>query len=46
MNYVTKKEGGGENVGSRTYLLESEHKYKMFQLANRELSFDVDVSTL
>lgn len=41
LNYVT-----GSNVGSRAYFLESDDKYKMFKLANRELSFDVDVSTL
>lgn len=45
LNYVTKTETG-QNVGSRAYFLESEDKYKIFKLGNRELSFDVDVSTL
>ena len=30
--------------GSRLYLLESEDKYKMFKLKNREISFDYDFS--
>lgn len=40
------KQGG--NVGSRFYLLDSANKgkYRMFNLKNREFSFDVDVSTL
>lgn len=39
------KQGG--NVGSRFYLLDSnQDKYRMFNLKNREFSFDVDVSTL
>jgi cellulose 1,4-beta-cellobiosidase len=33
-------------VGSRIYLLESDDRYKLFKLGNRELAFDVDVSTL
>ena len=37
----------GSNVGSRTYLLDSDgSNYKMFQLLNQEFTFDVDVSTL
>ena len=36
----------GDNVGIRTYLLESENKYKIFHLNNREFAFDVDVSQL
>ena len=35
LNYVTKHDDGGENVGSRAYFLESENKYKLFKLANR-----------
>jgi len=35
----------GGNVGSRFYLLDGE-KYRMFNLKNKEFSFDVDVSTL
>lgn len=34
------------NVGSRLYLLDSENSYKAFKLKNREIAFDVDVSTL
>jgi len=34
------------NIGSRTYLLESVYKYRMFKLKNREFTFDVDVSQL
>merc|ERR1719203_2223105 len=30
----------------RVYMLEGEDKYKMFFLKNRELAFDVDLSTL
>lgn len=36
----------GNNVGSRTYLLENSTHYKMFKLLNREFTFDVDVSKL
>lgn len=36
----------GDNIGSRVYLLETENKYKIFKLNNREFSFDVDMSTL
>lgn len=41
LNFVT-----GGNVGSRVYLLDSESKYKVFKLKNREFTFDVDVSKL
>ena len=34
------------NVGSRMYLLEDQDHYKLFNLKNREISFDVDVSKL
>jgi len=34
------------NIGSRVYLMESDTKYKMFKLKNREFTFDVDVSQL
>jgi cellulose 1,4-beta-cellobiosidase len=34
------------NIGSRVYLLEDEQTYKMFQLKNKEFTFDVDVSQL
>ena len=36
----------GDNIGARVYLLESDNKYQMFKLLNREFTFDVDVSTL
>ena len=36
----------GNNVGSRTYLLENESSYKIFMLKNREFVVDVDVSNL
>ncbi|RDW57293.1 glucanase-4 [Coleophoma crateriformis] len=36
----------GSNVGSRTYLMDSETTYKKFELLNQEFTFDVDVSTL
>ena len=36
----------GDNIGSRVYLLESENKYKMFHLTNKEFTFDVDLSSL
>ena len=41
LNYVTNS-----NVGSRLYLLDSETKYKIFKLKNKEFTFDVDVSKL
>ncbi|KAF2842751.1 glycoside hydrolase family 7 protein [Patellaria atrata CBS 101060] len=34
------------NIGSRTYLMESDTKYQMFNLLNNEFTFDVDVSNL
>lgn len=34
----------GNNIGSRTYLLENTTHYRMFKLLNREFTFDVDVS--
>lgn len=34
------------NIGSRTYLMASESKYKMFNLVNKEFTFDVDVNQL
>merc|ERR1712051_318378 len=41
LNYVT-----GSNVGSRTYLMDSENHYLQFKLKNTEFTFDVDVSDL
>ncbi|KAF2188257.1 glycoside hydrolase family 7 protein [Zopfia rhizophila CBS 207.26] len=34
------------NIGSRTYLMESDSKYQMFNLIGNEFTFDVDVSKL
>jgi cellulose 1,4-beta-cellobiosidase len=36
----------GDNVGTRFYLLDTSQTYKLFKLKNREITFDVDVSTL
>jgi len=36
----------GSNVGSRIYMMDTDSTYKLFELNNRELTFDVDVSTL
>ena len=45
LKFVTKNQHG-TNVGSRTYLMESDSKYQMFNLINKEFTFDVDVSKL
>lgn len=34
------------NVGSRTYLMDTDSTYYMFKLKNKEFTFDVDVSNL
>ncbi|CAA9964931.1 Esterase/lipase/thioesterase [Pyrenophora teres f. teres] len=34
------------SIGSRTYLMESDNKYQMFNLIGNEFTFDVDVSKL
>ena len=34
------------NIGSRLFLLDSETKYKLFKLKNKEFTFDIDVSKL
>ena len=44
LKFVTK--GENTNVGSRVYLMETESKYQMFNLLNKEFTFDVDVSKL
>lgn len=36
----------GTNAGSRVYLMESDTKYQMLKLLNKEFTFDVDLSTL
>jgi len=35
-----------KNVGSRLYVLENESEYKLFKMLNKEMSFDVDVSSM
>ncbi|KAL2258816.1 hypothetical protein VTK26DRAFT_7726 [Humicola hyalothermophila] len=45
LRFVTKHQHG-TNVGSRTYLMESETKYQTFELLGNEFTFDVDVSNL
>ena len=45
LQFVTKNDNGA-NVGSRLYLMASESKYRMFDLLNKEFTFDVDVSKL
>jgi len=48
LDFVVKdpKTGDKANVGSRTYMMDGDDKYKMFKLKNREFTFDVDVSKL
>ena len=45
LQFVTKNQNG-QNVGSRVYLMASDSKYRMFNVLNKELAFDVDVSKL
>lgn len=35
-----------KNVGSRSFLMDGDNHYKQFNLANKEFTFDVDVSNL
>ena len=44
LHYVTNNTNA--SAGSRIYLLDSETRYKVFFLKNREFTFDVDVSKL
>lgn len=44
LKFVTT--GSNTNIGSRTYLMESDTKYQMFTLLGNEFTFDVDVSNL
>ncbi|KKY39577.1 putative glycoside hydrolase family 7 protein [Diaporthe ampelina] len=44
LKFVTT--GTNTNIGSRTYLMESDTKYQMFTLLGNEFTFDVDVSNL
>mmetsp|Transcript_92306 Transcript_92306/g.197782 ORF Transcript_92306/g.197782 Transcript_92306/m.197782 type:complete len:628 (-) Transcript_92306:23-1906(-) len=46
LKYVVRGSDGGANVGSRTYLMDTDETYKMFKLLNKEFSFTVDGSTL
>ena len=36
----------GTNVGSRLYLMQDDSTYEMFNLLNKEFTFDVDLTTL
>ncbi|EOA87017.1 glycoside hydrolase family 7 protein [Exserohilum turcica Et28A] len=45
LKFVTKG-SYSSNIGSRTYLMETDTKYQMFNLINKEFTFDVDVSKL
>ncbi|PSN61977.1 exoglucanase-like protein 1 precursor [Corynespora cassiicola Philippines] len=45
LKFVTKGEYS-TNIGSRTYLMETDSKYQMFNLIGKEFTFDVDVSKL
>lgn len=44
LNFVTQSQQ--KNIGSRTYLMEDENTYQIFNLLNKEFTFDVDVSNL
>ncbi|KAI9373342.1 glycoside hydrolase [Aspergillus egyptiacus] len=44
LNFVTQ--GSQTNVGSRVYLMDDEETYTMFDLLNKEFTFDVDASEL
>ncbi|KAF5342105.1 hypothetical protein D9611_001594 [Ephemerocybe angulata] len=44
LKFVTK--GENTNIGSRVYLMASDSRYQMFNLMNKEFTFDVDVSQL
>ncbi|KAJ8518543.1 hypothetical protein ONZ45_g4379 [Pleurotus djamor] len=44
IRFVTNS--GSRNVGSRVYLLDDNENYKMFNLLNKEFTFDVDMSAL
>ncbi|KAK3306492.1 glycoside hydrolase family 7 protein [Chaetomium strumarium] len=45
LKFVTKGQYS-TNIGSRTYLMESDTKYQMFTLLGNEFTFDVDVSNI
>ncbi|KAL6710238.1 Esterase/lipase/thioesterase [Coniothyrium glycines] len=45
LKFVTKGQYSS-NIGSRTYLMETDTKYQMFNVIGKEFTFDVDVSKL
>ena len=45
MRFVTDHQYG-TNVGARLYVMDTDDKYQLFKLKNREFSFEVDVSEL
>jgi len=45
ITFLTKGQYG-TNIGARVYLLDTEDKYQMFDLRNKEFTFDVDDSQL
>ncbi|KAL9096732.1 MAG: hypothetical protein Q9165_001220 [Trypethelium subeluteriae] len=44
IDFVTQS--AQKNVGARTYLMANDNEYQMFNLLNKEFTFDVDVSKL
>ena len=44
LNFVTQS--ANKNIGSRTYLMADDSNYQIFDLLNKEFTFDVDVSNL
>jgi cellulose 1,4-beta-cellobiosidase len=45
LKFVTKHQYG-TNIGSRLYLMASDTKYQMFNLLNKEFTFDVELSNV
>ena len=45
LKFVTKAQYG-TNIGSRTFLMDTDSTYMKFKLKNREFTFTTDVSTL
>jgi cellulose 1,4-beta-cellobiosidase len=45
LNFVTVSTDA-TNIGSRTYLMDTDTTYRMFKLKNQEFTFDVDMSKL
>lgn len=44
LRFITKSEHGTIKEGPRVYALESENKYRMYNLVNKEIAFDIDLS--